>query len=114
MNLRGSNTFIIAIVPFDQIGIDFRYRAEACEFTGSNGALQWTREDLGKNGSGQSLPESEGIAFTALCKRQIGSSRMLTRNGPCSLPVSRQIDYGKNFSPHGWSADRLVRVVSYK
>ena len=29
MNLRGSKTFIIAIVPFDQIGIDFSYRAEA-------------------------------------------------------------------------------------
>src|SRR5947207_3598888 len=97
-NLRRSKTFVIAVVPFDQIAIELCYCTESGQFTGPNGALQGTRENLGENKSRQPLPKSARIAFAAFRQRQIGKSGMLTCSAPGSLPVTRQIDYRKNFA----------------
>src|SRR5437660_9718597 len=68
-NLRRSKTFVIAIVPFDQIAIALCYCAESGQFTGPNGALQRTRENPGENRSRQPLPKSERIAIAAFRQR---------------------------------------------
>jgi hypothetical protein len=54
-NLRRSKTFVIAIIPFDQIAIVLCYCAESGQFTRPNGALRRTRENLGENKSRQPL-----------------------------------------------------------
>src|SRR5204863_13887 len=97
-NLRRSKTFVIAVVPFDQIAIELCYRAEARQFSGPNGALQRTGQNLGENQSGQPLSKSQRIAFTAFRQRQIRKSGMLTCGAPGSFPVTRLVDYGKNFA----------------
>src|SRR5213079_122975 len=114
VNLDGSKTFIIAVVPFDQIGIDLGCRAEARWFTRSNGALQRTGEHFGENQSSQALPQPLGVEFAATGQRQIGKPRMLARDAPGGFAMARQIDYGKNFGRHGWSTDRPLRVAFIK
>src|SRR5438094_9387467 len=81
-NLRRSKTFVIAIVPFDQIAIELCYRAEARQFSGPDGALQRTGQNLGENQSGQPLSKSQRIAFTAFRHRQIRKFGMLSWVAP--------------------------------
>src|SRR5258708_32105187 len=51
-NHQRSETFELAVVPLDQIGIDFGCGPEAGQFAGASGALQGTREDLCESQSG--------------------------------------------------------------
>ena len=66
MNLHRSETFVIAVVPFDQVAIDFGCGPEAGQFAGASGALQGTREDLHERQSGQPFAKPAGIAFATL------------------------------------------------
>ncbi len=43
MNFYGSETFVITVVPFDQIAIDFGYGAKARQCASSGSALQRAR-----------------------------------------------------------------------
>src|SRR6266576_3679176 len=69
MNLRRSETFVLAVVPFDQIAINFGCGPEATDFAGASGALQRTREDLRERKSGQPFAKPAGIAFAAISGR---------------------------------------------
>src|SRR5437762_1043309 len=98
MNLHRSETFVLAVVPFNQIGIDLRCGPEAGQFAGASGALQGTREDLREGQSGESFAEPAGIAFATLGQRQIGKPRMLTGKAPGGLAVADEINHWKNFT----------------
>src|SRR5438093_13678416 len=106
MNLRRSETFIFAIVPFDQVAIDFGCVSEASHFAGASGALQGTREDLREHSFSQPSPKPAGVAFATLGQRQIGQFRMLAREAPGGLAMPRQIKRRKNFAHAATSADR--------
>src|SRR2546430_9421533 len=82
-----------AVVPFDQITIDFGWPPEPGQFAGASGALQGTREDLREGQSGEPLPEPSGIAFAMFGQRQIGKPRMLARKAPGGLAVAHQINH---------------------
>ena len=105
MNLCGAQTFIVTVVPLDQVAIDFGYRTKPRQFTGSSRALQRTRQHFRENRSGQPFSKTRGVALAAFRQRQIGKSCMLTRDTPGSLPVARQINYRNNFAHHCWSID---------
>src|ERR1700751_5791356 len=100
-NLYGADTFVITVIPFDQIAIDFGYRAKACQFAGSHGALQWTRPHLRENQSGQPFSKTRGVALATLGQRQVGNPRVLARYAPGGLAVARQIN-GKNCAHSEW------------
>ena len=40
--LDASKTFVVAVIPFDEVAIDFRHRPEAGQVTGPRRALQRT------------------------------------------------------------------------
>ena len=61
MNLRRSKALVIAVVPFDQIGIHFGDGPEAGQFAGAGRALQWTREDLRENQPRQPFPSRRAL-----------------------------------------------------
>src|SRR5438045_7370891 len=76
MDLDRSATFVIPVVPFDQIAIDLGCTSEPGQFASASSALQGTRKDLRKGASDQPFAETAGIVFATLCQRQIGKSRM--------------------------------------
>src|SRR5205823_14926360 len=98
MNLRGSKSFIIAVVPFDQITIDFGGSREAGQFTSASGALQWTSEDLRESQSGQPRSKVPCVALALFGQRQVSKTCVLAAKAPGGLAVSRQVKHGKNFS----------------
>src|SRR5215467_3922308 len=97
MNLCGAETFVVTIVPFDQVAIDLSYAAKPCQFTRSRSASQRAGQYFRENQSGQPFSKAYGVVFAALGQRQVGNPRVLTRQAPGSLAVTRQIN-GKNFA----------------
>src|SRR5262245_44781186 len=67
VDLGGAATFILAIIPFSQIGIDLGHTAEAGEFGGPPRALRRTGQYLGQERSAQPLTESAGLPFAMFC-----------------------------------------------
>src|SRR5882672_7306832 len=98
MNVHRSAAFVFAVVPFDQVPIDFGRGPEASQFAGASGALQRTREDLRKGQSRQPFPKPAGIAFATLGERYISQPCMLAREAPGGLAVPCQINHWKNFA----------------
>src|SRR5436309_7579774 len=113
MNLDRAETFVLAVVPFDQIVIDFGCGAEAGQFAGASGTLQGTRENLCKCQSGQPFPKPSGVAFATLGQGQIGQSRMLALQAPSGLAVTHQINHWKDLAHVARSADRAIRLLSW-
>ncbi len=75
VDFRRAKTFIIAIIPFDQIAVHFGGFSKPGQFASSAGALQGTGENFFKNQSGQMLAQAPGVAFAAFRQRQIGQYR---------------------------------------
>jgi hypothetical protein len=65
VDLGRAAALILAVVPFDQIGVDFGHGTKAGQIAGADRALQGTGEDLGKGQSPQPLAEGAGVAFAA-------------------------------------------------
>src|SRR5437879_3016867 len=105
MNLHRSETFVLAVVPFDQITINFGSGPEAGQFTGTSCALQWACEDLREGQSGQAFAKPAGIAFATLGQGHIGKPRMLAAEAPGSFAVPRQIKHWKMLVHVGTAGD---------
>ena len=65
MNVRRATTFVVAIVPFHQVPVDFGPIAKARQFAGPGHALKWAGEHLGKTQPAQPFLERARIAFAA-------------------------------------------------
>jgi hypothetical protein len=59
-------TFVLAIIPFDQIRVDFGHAAKAGQLASARGANQGTREHPLEFHTGQPLPKPSGIPFPAI------------------------------------------------
>src|SRR5262249_24651470 len=81
----------IAVIPFDQIPVDFRHSSKTSQLTRPLGALQWASQHLGESQSTQSFLQPARIAFATLCERQIRKSSVFARDSPRGFPVSCQI-----------------------
>jgi hypothetical protein len=116
VNIHGPQTFIIAVVPFDQIAINFCYGTEARQVIRASGALQMDLSHLREIQFGQPLSKPQGVAFATLRERQIGKSRMLSRDAPSGLAVTSEINHGKNIRFRGRSAPNpfAVRAIPTK
>src|SRR5262245_7547393 len=97
-NIGRPPSLILAVVPFQQIGIDFGDGPKAGQFTCPAGALQGTGKDLGERQSLQALLKPGGVALAALGQRQIGQACMLAREAPRGLTVPGQVNDGNRFA----------------
>jgi hypothetical protein len=87
MDLSRGETFILAIVPLHEIGVNFSDGAESGQFTRASRALQRTREDLGEFQAAQPSPKRAGILSALLGQWKISQPSMLTREAPSRFTV---------------------------
>src|SRR5208282_2480355 len=92
MDLSRAAALILAVIPFDQVGIDLSRVAKARQLTGPHRALQGAGEDLGKSQSAQPLTEGAGIAFAAFGQGKVGPAGVLPGEAPGGFAVPRQVD----------------------
>src|SRR6185436_11403189 len=87
-NLSRRQAVVIAVVPFDQVGIDLCHGAEAGQFAGAFGPLQRAGEDVCEGPTAQMLAEPAGLAFAALGEWDVGQAGVPSRFRPSGLAVA--------------------------
>src|SRR5207237_3805176 len=95
VDLGRAETLILAVVPLQQIAINFGYCPEAGQLTGPCRAQQGARKHLREIRSDQSFPERAGVLLVVLRQRQIGKPRMLTGEAPRRFAVSGPVSAGE-------------------
>src|SRR5438874_2506798 len=98
VNVSGKATLILAIVPFEQVPVDFSYRSKSRQLAGPHRALQRAGKHLGESHSAQPFLKPAGIALAAFCERQVGKARVLARERPRGFPVPGQVNDRKHFA----------------
>jgi hypothetical protein len=69
MDLPSAQTLVFAVVPFDQVAIDFGLGAEASQLAGPGGALQRTCKYPGEMPEPELFAEPTGVALAAVGER---------------------------------------------
>src|SRR6266550_7584972 len=92
MNVGGAQAFVVAVIPFHQVGIDGDAVAESCELTRAAGALERTGEDGGEGERLEANSEATCILFAPGREREIGPAGVLAREGPVGFAVAGEID----------------------
>src|SRR5262249_37580207 len=95
VDVSGKTALILAIVPFDQVPVDFSHGAKASQLAGPGRTLQGAGKHLGESHSTQPFLQPTGIALATFGERQIGQSRVLARERPRGFSVSGQVNDGK-------------------
>src|ERR1700730_431218 len=98
MNLGRGKPLILAIVPFEQIAIDFGYGPEPGQLTSARRTLQRARKYFLKIQSSQSFSERACILIAALCKWKVSEPCMLTREAPIGLAMPGQVNNRKHIA----------------
>src|SRR5207237_10708511 len=96
IRVRGANvgagaTFESAVVPFPQVSLDVRDRAEASQLARANRALQGAREHRGERQSREPLSELDGLGFAPSGQREVSQYGVLVRHRPGGCGVSRLV-----------------------
>src|SRR4029077_13471474 len=104
-DFAGRATLVVAVVPFEQVGINFGGVAEPSECAGASRTLKGAGENPIKLQSLKALAEPSGLAFALFCERNIRASRMLAACAPFGFAMADEIDARK----HGDSNPRLRR-----
>jgi len=78
---------ILAVVPFDQVGVNFGDVSKTRQFAGPPGTLQRAGKHLGEGESPKSFSESSGDLLAVLGQRQIGTPGMLPSKAPGRFTV---------------------------
>src|SRR2546426_3457245 len=102
VDVSGKATLILAIVPFEQVTVDFSHRSKSRQLAGPHRALQRAGKHLGESHSSQPFLKPARIALATFCERQVGKSRVLARERPGGFPVSGQVNDRKRFA-HGFT-----------
>src|SRR6267143_673002 len=109
-DLDRTATLVLAVVPLDEVVIDFSRRSKAGQFTCPTRALQWTGKHPRKRQFTQPLTKSSGIALATLGQRQIGDACVLAGQTPGRFTVPGQVNDGKFFAHavHGYDPSRKL------
>jgi hypothetical protein len=90
-----SEAFILAIIPFDEIGIDFSNGPKPGQLACPARASQRTREHLHENQSLEASAEPPGGLLALDREWEVGESSVLASQGPSSFAVPSQINHGE-------------------
>ena len=88
-NLFRRESFVLAIVPLDQVGLDIGKLAKPSEFAGFAGALERTREDQCKGDLGQNRFENPRGCSSVFGQWNIGDARMSAIETPLGFAVAQ-------------------------
>src|SRR5262245_57297616 len=97
MAISGEAALVLAVVPFEQVPVDFGHSSKARQLAGSGSALQRAGKHLGESHSAQPFLKPARIALPTLCQRQVRKSRVLARERPRGFSVSGQVNDWKHF-----------------
>src|SRR5436309_3768822 len=97
VDVSGNATLILAIVPFEQVPVDFSRSSKASQLAGPGGTLQGAGQHLGESHSTQPFLQPAGIALATFGERQVGQARVLARERPGGFPVSSQVNDRQHF-----------------
>src|SRR4030095_4332626 len=98
VNISGKATLILAIVPFEQVPVDFSHSSKAGQFAGPGGTLQRAGKHLCESYSTQPFLEPARITLATFCQRQVGKSRVLARERPGGFPVPGEVNNRQHFA----------------
>src|SRR5580692_9860683 len=98
MDLLRAQAFVFAVVPFEQIAIDFSARAEACQLASAHRTLQRAGEDSIETQTLQPIAQPASVALAAVGQRQIGKASVLSRDTPRGLAMPGEINDGQYFA----------------
>src|SRR5215510_3173692 len=98
VDISGEAALILAVVPFEQVPVDFSHSSKASQLAGSGSALQRAGKHLGESHSAQPFLKPARIALATLCQRQVRKSRVLARERPRGFSVSGQVNDWKHFA----------------
>jgi hypothetical protein len=77
MDFHTAKTFVLAVVPLQEITVDLRSPSEPCQFTGTLGTLQRAAKHLVERQSLQSLAQSTCIALASFGKWKVSEPGVL-------------------------------------
>ena len=67
-----AETFVVSVIPFNEIGVEFGDGFVTSEGAGLGGALQRAGEHFGEGEAFQAFPKFERTAFAVGCERNVG------------------------------------------
>jgi hypothetical protein len=91
-DLADGSAFHVAVVPFEQVGIDLGLVAVAGQLRGVAGAAQRADEDEREPAPGEEAPGALGLLAAGVGEREVGDAGVLPRLGPRRLAVTDQDD----------------------
>src|SRR5262245_26494037 len=81
-DLGRAQTFVLAVIPFEQIRIELGDVLVSGERAGAGSTLQWARVDLDERQPPEPFAEPACVLFTARSQGQVGPTGMLARQTP--------------------------------
>jgi len=94
-NLLATKAFVVAVVPFNKVGIDVGDGRETGEGTGAAGALKGAGPDGFELNAGEAGAEFRGVEFTLRGEEEIGEAGVLGGEGPGGFSVPGEVDCGE-------------------
>src|ERR1700760_3048950 len=91
-NLAALATFVVAVIPFEEIGIEFGDAAESGELTGAPRALKRARDDPAKRYAFEALLKPLRLAFAFLRQRDVGAAGVLAACAPFGFAMADEGD----------------------
>src|SRR5262245_24209217 len=98
VDISGEAALILAVVPFEQVPVDFSHSSKASQLAGPPRTLQRAGKHLSERHAAQPFLKSARIALATFCQRQIRKSRVLARERPRGFPMSGQVNDRKHFA----------------
>ena len=98
MDFGGAEAFVLAVVPFDEIGIDDGDRFEAADFASICGADEGAGENFDEFERLEGRAEFAGVLLATLGEVQVGEAGVLAGEAPGGLGVPGEIDDWKRLA----------------
>ena len=98
MDFGGAEAFVVAVVPFDEVGVDDGGRFEATELASVRGADERAGEDFGELETLESAGQLAGVLLASLGEGQVGEAGVLAGDAPGGLGVPGEIDDRKRLA----------------
>ena len=91
-DVHGAPTFVITVVPFSEVRLDFGAPTQGNQCTGPLSPSARATEHMGEFGVAQSLPKLSCFLFAMFGQRNVGASRMLVGHRPGGFTVPNKIE----------------------